>query len=113
MEAGLIVRRYKGRGRTRQRGIPKRPGLDLPSVHGVVRKGAAGPALAGAAGSTLMAPKEIVLDTATGSRLSRHWLTRPGEIGSRGFTTLRKARPAFRAQVAEASYGVPAGTPGA
>ena len=100
--------------------------MDLSSVHGVVRKGAAGPALAGAARSTLMAPKEIVLDAATGTRLievrhemqrglsvSRHWFAPPGETGSRRFTTLRKVHPAFREQVAKAPLGVPPGTPGA
>lgn len=90
----------------------------------MVREGAARPALAGGR-LTLMAPKEIVLHTATGTRLievrhqmrglsvSRYLLTRPGESGLCRFTTMRKARAAFREQVAKAPLGVPPGTPGA
>lgn len=73
-----------------------------------------------------MAPREIILDAAVGRRLievrhemprglsvSHYLLTRPGEGGPRRFATLRKARLAFRAQVAEARRDSPAGTRGA
>lgn len=70
-----------------------------------------------------MAPREIILDAATGTRLvevrhemprglsvSRYLLVRPGHGGPHRFTTLRKARAAFRAQADEARPGVAAGT---
>jgi hypothetical protein len=70
-----------------------------------------------------MASKEIVLRAAAGTRLievrhqmprglsvSRYRLATPGKAIASEFTTLRKARAAFRAQVAEARSCFPAGT---
>ena len=73
-----------------------------------------------------MANREIILKAAAGLRLievrhemarglsvSRYRLAAPGEAIARAFTTLRKARAAFRTQVAEARSCCPAGTEGA
>jgi hypothetical protein len=70
-----------------------------------------------------MAPREIIHDAAIGTRLvevrhemprglsvSRYLLVRPGDSGPHRFTTLRKARAAFRAQTDEPGLGVAAGT---
>lgn len=70
-----------------------------------------------------MASKEFVLRAAGGTRLievrheakqglsvSRYRLTTPGKAVAREFATLRKARAAFRAQIAEPHPGVPART---
>ena len=73
-----------------------------------------------------MAPKEIILDTATGTRLievrrpmprglsvSRYLLTRPGNAAPRSFASLRKARAAFEAQTSGTRGDVSTGTHGA
>lgn len=70
-----------------------------------------------------MAPREIIHDAATGTRLvevrhemprglsvSHYLLTRPGQSEPHRFTTLRKARAAFRAQTDEPRSGVATGT---
>jgi hypothetical protein len=73
-----------------------------------------------------MAPREILLHVAGGTRLmevrhemrrglsvSRYRLTTPGKATACEFTTLRKARAAFRAQVDGARPCLPGGTEGA
>lgn len=70
-----------------------------------------------------MADRELVLRAAGGTRLievryamargpsvSRYRLTTPDKAMACEFTTLRKARAAFRARVAEARSCVPLGT---
>ncbi len=70
-----------------------------------------------------MARKEIVLDAAGGTRLievrhdmprglsvSRYRLSMPGMAATREFMTLRKARAAFRAHVAQTPTSLPART---
>ncbi len=70
-----------------------------------------------------MAPREIILAAAIGTRLievrhemprgvsvSRYLLTRPGAREPNRFTTLRKARAAFRAQIAGLPCSVPTRT---
>jgi len=70
-----------------------------------------------------MAPRKIVLDAATVTRLievrhalprglsvSRYLLARAGESEPDRFTTLRKARAAFQEQIAGLRCSDPAGT---
>lgn len=69
-----------------------------------------------------MASRDFILRAARGTRLieirhqakqglsaSRYRLTTPGKVVAHEFATLRKARAAFRAQIAEAHSGAPAG----
>ena len=70
----------------------------------------------------LMARSEIVLNAIAGTRLvevrhgmtrglsvSRYGITTPNQTGFCAFPTLRKARAAFRLQVAEAQSDAPVG----